>query len=99
MGTCLKCQQPPCSRGLRRGHCQSCYSEAYRRGAHIDLPAVQRRLEDVVDDFLLLSGSGSSRAEIAARLGYARVNSLNEALRRAALAGDTRVPYRPRGGH
>lgn len=92
---CAGCGQPPDSRGLVRDHCNACYRRNYRRGAHIDLPRRNRSRTDVVDDYLLLRSEGYTRRQIAARLGMNR-NALEQALKRAALAGDTRIDYTPR---
>lgn len=94
---CVDCGRAPRA-GLSRSRCGACYNRHIRAGTRIDLPRVTRARADVVDDYLHLRAYGKGRGEIARQLGMT-VDALHQALKRAALAGDTRIDYRPRNGH
>jgi hypothetical protein len=92
--TCPDCHTPLKPYRRVRGLCPPCYSRRHRHGTHLDSPTRYRTRADVVDDYLVLRSRGITREQIAARLGM-KTDALHQALKRAALAGDTRIDYRP----
>jgi len=71
-----------CARGL----CSRCWFRSNDDGTLIDYPRATMSRAELLEDFRLLREQGLDRRQIAERLGM-RKGSLNQALRRAELAG------------
>lgn len=111
--TCLGCSRPlvTSARGrppgscahAARGLCWGCYSRASRSGYLVDVERLNRTRDEVLDEWVRLRASGTTRRDAARRVGMSYA-ALCRALQRAAAAGDPRAaagdttPTRPPEG-
>lgn len=66
--TCTTCGDALAGKGTR-GLCDPCYTTHHYRGLHLDFERVNRRQEDTLAEWELLSAHGHRRRDVAERLG------------------------------
>lgn len=107
---CLNCHHPTVNYYIRRRRpdlqpdtrarhgrqlCSTCYCRLRRTGDHIDYPRQTRSRAELAEEYAACA-PGSTRAQFAERLGITR-GVLDQAIRRARLAGDPILTQIPTG--